>query len=273
MPPRFHAPDLDATATRVTLSPDESRHLARVLRLGPGATVEVFNGLGRMVRADVVDASPQRAVVDVRAEIAAQPEAPHPLVLCPALLKGDAMDAVVRDATVLGVSAIAPVVTQRTIARGSRGDAERLRQRWLRVAVAAAKQCGRAVLPQLSDPRPLDDALHDDAWRAWPRRMLVEPSAQPATDDHAESTPGAADEGRGPVGNAPLVLLVGPEGGWAADEIAAAASAGWAPWSLGPFTLRAEQVTLAALAVVRYLETHGTHDRAPDHAARLSRSP
>jgi len=258
VPPRFHAPDLDAAATRVTLSPDESRHLARVLRLGPGATVEVFDGRGRMARADVVDASAQRAVVDVRDDVTAQPEASHPIVLCPALLKGDAMDAVVRDATVLGVSAVTPVITQRTIGRGNRGDVERLRQRWLRVAVAAAKQCGRAVLPDLAEPRPLDEALHDDAWRGWQRRVLVEPSAHAASDAHAERTPGAPDERRGPVGDAPLVLLVGPEGGWAADEIAAAASAGWTPWSLGPFTLRAEQVTLAALAIVRHLGTHDT---------------
>jgi len=242
VPPRFFAPTLDLAQPAVTLPASESLHLARVLRLGPGAIVEVFDGRGAMVRGTVLQATPSSSLVAVDGVTAAQPEAPWPLTVCAPLLKGDAMDAVVRDATVLGATQIVPVTTARTNVPVSRADSGRLHERWHRVAVAAAKQCGRATLPEISDVRGLSDMLQAPAWQEWQRRLLVEPALD-VTLTHD------------PLRRAPLVLAFGPEGGWDAGEVRAACEAGWTPWSLGPFTLRAEQVTLAALAVVRYAWT------------------
>lgn len=242
MPPRFHAPQLTPAATQLTLTADESRHLVRVLRLRAGDAVEVFDGRGRMVAGTVTAPVADATVISVGHDVPAQPEPPLPLVLCPALLKGDAMDAVIRDATVLGAVAIVPLRTARTNVPASRTEGGRLSARWTRVAVAAAKQCGRAVLPALREVRDVADLIADDAFAGWDRRWLVEPTIAASA---SPMSPSRSDARRG------IVLAIGPEGGWTPGEVEQAMAARWMPWSLGPFTLRAEQMALAALAVVR----------------------
>lgn len=242
MPPRFFAPTLDLAQPAVTLPAAESLHLARVLRLGPGTIVELFDGRGTMVRGTVVQAASSSTLVAIGEIITAQPEAPWPLTVCAPLLKGDAMDAVVRDATVLGATQVVPVTTARTNVPMKRADSGRLHERWHRVAVAAAKQCGRARLPDLGDVRSLADVLQTPQWHDWQRLALVEPALG------LVPAPAA-------LRPAPLVMVFGPEGGWDGGEVQAAQDTGWTLWSLGPFTLRAEHVTLAALAVVRYAWT------------------
>jgi 16S rRNA (uracil1498-N3)-methyltransferase len=240
VPPRFYAPHLDPAQPALTLPPGESQHLTRVLRLGAGEAVEVFDGRGHMHAAVVTLASPAGTLVQVGAAVAAQREPPCGITLCVGLLKGDAMDAVVRDATVLGVTRIVPVITARTnVPRGSLASGRAL-DRWQRVAIAAAKQCGRAVLPTLDEAaRPFDQLVDDEAFATDQRVLLVEPAAAPDTrSDDLERRA--------------TVLAMGPEGGWAPEEVTDAMRHGWQPWSLGPFTLRAEQVTLAALAVLRH---------------------
>lgn len=246
MPPRFYAPDLDIAQTQVTLPVGESQHLSRVLRLGSGDVVEVFDGRGLLMRGEVRRASPAGAILHLIARESPQPEAPYPLVVCAALLKGDAMDAVIRDATVLGAMAVVPMTTARTNVPIRRADPGRLHDRWQRVSIAAAKQCGRARLPVLADVQSFPDVLRTPAWTAWQRCLLVEPSHALAAHDHS------VGQSLTTVDGAPLVMTCGPEGGWTSAEVQAAHAAGWTPWSLGPFTLRAEQVTLAALTVVRH---------------------
>lgn len=256
MPPRFHAPDLAADAAHVALDADESRHLSRVLRLRRGDEVEILDGRGRMVAARVTDADARSAMLEILGDVPAQPEVPIPLVVCPALLKGDAMDDVVRDATVMGATLIVPIATARTNVPAERLTSGRLHARWTRVAVAAAKQCGRARIPEITPVRSVSAIVDDDAWRTWDRRWLVEPSLAGVTTDRPRdaheggrsSPPGGHDVAAADG----LVLAIGPEGGWTPEEVDAARTAGWHPWTLGPFTLRAEQMMLAALAIVRH---------------------
>jgi 16S rRNA (uracil1498-N3)-methyltransferase len=236
MPPRFFAPALTTSTPAVTLPPGESQHLARVLRLTRDAPVEIFDGRGALHAGRVLEPSVHAAVIAVDAPLVAAPEPPAAIVLVQALLKGDAMDAVIRDATVLGASEIRPVVSARTNvpARAATAAGER----WLRVAVAAAKQCGRAVLPAIASVTSLDAVVRRDG--AASRLWLSEPAV------------GAPSAGDVPPPAAPLWLAVGPEGGWTAQEVRDAVEAGWRPWTVAPVTLRAEHVTLAALAVVRH---------------------
>lgn len=237
MPHRFYAPDLTASSPEVTLPATESAHLARVIRLHPGDEVEIFDGRGLLRRGTVRRAVAHGSLVAVGETLDAMPEPPARLVVVQALLKGDAMDAVVRDATVLGAAELWPVTTARTNvparAAGAAGD------RWQRVAIAAAKQCGRAVLPRIADVRPMHDVVEASAADLPIRLWLSEPAAGVSRLDLPES----------PCG---MCLAIGPEGGWAPEELAAARACGWQPWTLAPVTLRAEHVTLAALSVVRY---------------------
>jgi 16S rRNA (uracil1498-N3)-methyltransferase len=236
MPPRFFAPTLTISAPTVTLPAGESQHLARVLRLAPDAPVEVFDGRGALHAGRVLETSARAAVVALGEALAAAPEPPAPIVVVQALLKGDAMDAVVRDATVLGASEIRPVTSARTNVPARAATAAE--ERWRRVAVAAAKQCGRAVLPVIAPVATLETV--PPALTPTSRLWLSEPAIA------------ASQTGEVPPPTAPLWLAVGPEGGWTEEEVRAAVAAGWSPWTIAPVTLRAEHVTLAALAIVRH---------------------
>ena len=144
---RFYAPDITPGADLVDLPDDEARHLTRVRRLGAGDEIAVFDGRGHEYRARVERAG--RAGVRVRVLEAVTP-APEPSVaftLVQAVLKGDHMDEVVRDAVMMGVAAIQPIVTARTqVSRAAlrRGSAV---ERWRRITLASVKQCRRAVVP------------------------------------------------------------------------------------------------------------------------------
>ena len=154
--PRFYVPGLDPTRPETILPSDESHHLVRVMRLAVGDEIAIFDGEGHEFQARVVRADRNAAAVAIGEPILGTPEPAVPTVLVQAVLKGDKMDAVVRDATMAGVARIAPIVTERslvglnTLARGH------AHERWQRVAVASAKQCRRARLPAIDAPRPLE---------------------------------------------------------------------------------------------------------------------
>src|SRR4051794_38356016 len=158
---RFFAPSLDPGDETVLLPRDEAEHLTRVLRLGVGDTVAVFDGHGREYLARVASASRRDVRLQVLSPHAAAPESSVPITLVQSILKGDKMDDVVRDAVMLGASAIQPIVARRsevTVAAVMRGARV---ERWRRVALASAKQSGRAMLPEVRMPLTLDTWLGD----------------------------------------------------------------------------------------------------------------
>jgi 16S rRNA (uracil1498-N3)-methyltransferase len=236
VPPRFYVPEARATESVIELPEDEARHLVRVLRLSAGDRIRVFNGRGDQWLATVDEAGKRRVSVRLDQPSPPAPEARVPITLAAAVLKGDKMDDVVRDAVMLGVTAIVPLVTARTevswatIERGDR------RARWQRIAISSAKQCGRAVVPDVHPPMRPDQVLRDDASCV----MLVEPGAA-LTAHRVRDVPAMLE----------ATLLVGPEGGWTPDEVtAAAASKAWLV-TLGPRTLRADAVPMVALTALR----------------------
>lgn len=237
---RFYAPGASRIDQTVALPPGEARQLRRVLRLGRDATVRAFDGRGREFVARVQAAD--RAGVVIRTLEAVEP-ASEPAVrleLALAMLKGRAAGAVVRDATMLGVAAIQPLTTARTLGGAGPDGAV---DRWRAIAVASAKQCRRAVVPtvrpaipftQLVARRPPGLAL-----------MLVEPAA---AGPHAGIR--AVAERPAP---ACATIAVGPEGGWTQAEVEAAGGAGFLLLTLGARTLRADAAPAAALAVLQYV--------------------
>ena len=238
--PRFHHTPIDPTpASTVTLAGAEARHARDVVRLRSGDRAILFDGArrrrarggdGRRRRRDHVFASSTPAP--------RLPSSASRVTIAPAVLKGDAMDALVRDATMLGAVAIAPVVTARTVVPARASTAATVVERWRRIALASAKQCGRSVLPAIEAARPLDARLREPAWAGAARVILCEPAT------------GVASEAPSIAAGAEVVLLSGPEGGWTPDEIAAATALGWRPWTCSPLTLRAETAPIAALAIL-----------------------
>jgi 16S rRNA (uracil1498-N3)-methyltransferase len=233
---RFYAPAIDGEFA--DLASHEAHHLTHVLRLSEGDEIAVFDGRGAEWRARVERAGRRGARVRLLDRIAAAAEPRVGLTLAQAILKGDKMDAVVRDATTLGVTAVQPLFTRRTVVRAVAARAESARERWSRVAIASAKQCRRAVVPEIHPAADFDEwitTLENGI-------MLIEP----AVVGTAEALLGY---GREPVSSA--VLIVGPEGGWDEREIQAGRRAGCRSLTLGALTLRAETAPLVAIAVLR----------------------
>jgi 16S rRNA (uracil1498-N3)-methyltransferase len=244
---RFLAPDAERSGDRVALPDEEAQHLTRVLRLKAGAAVRVFNGRGHEFDALVEKAA--KSGVQVLVGAAREPAAREPRVavtLAQAVLKGDSMDDVVRDAVMMGVAAVQPIVTARsevTLASLRRGTRV---ERWGRIAVSSAKQCGRATVPAVLQPRELDAALAalSSMALAAPGLMFVEPGGLPP---EGGSHIALADlEGPPPR---ETTIVVGPEGGWDTAEIERA-SATCRFITLAAPTLRADAMALVALTAL-----------------------
>jgi 16S rRNA (uracil1498-N3)-methyltransferase len=223
---------------RVALPPDEAHHVARVLRLGAGAAVVVFDGRGREWDARIAAIDRRDVTVEIVAPRTPIAEPAVAVTLAIALLKGDQMTTVVRDATALGAAAIQPFVSSH-VTVPERAWRERSSERWQRVAVASAKQCGRAVVPVIHDVVTYADALA----RADGDLLVccVEP-ALGITLGVERPIPRPAS-GR-------AWLYIGPEGGWSADEIASMRERGATLAGLGPRTLRAEITPTVALSAL-----------------------
>jgi 16S rRNA (uracil1498-N3)-methyltransferase len=240
---RFFAPTLDPGDELVSLPREEGEHLTRVLRLGVGDTVAVFDGRGREFVARVASALRRDVRLQIVSPAAAAEEPRVALTLAQAVLKTDKMDEVVRDAVMLGVSAIQPIVTKRTEAtvaalmRGARVE------RWRRVALASVKQSRRAVLPDVRMPLTLETFLEDPPPAL--RLMLVEPAVAATVESLSaiQTAPTPPDAS----------LLIGPEGGWTDSECASAAAHGIRLVTLGHRTLRADAVPVAAISVLQFL--------------------
>lgn len=242
--PRFFAPDLDSGTGTATLPADEARHLTRVMRLAAGDIVAVFDGRGREFRARVAEAARDRVRLDLLEAIVPAAEPRIAVTLVQAVLKGDRMDAVIRDATMVGVAAIEPIVTTRIAGHRAALESGRAVDRWHRVAVSSAKQCRRATLPSIGPGRTLAGWLADD--RSEMRLILVEPAAA----DGGERSFHALENQPSP---ASVALLVGPEGGWTEEERQQARSAGCQAVTLGGLTLRADAIGIVAIAVLRFV--------------------
>jgi 16S rRNA (uracil1498-N3)-methyltransferase len=236
---RFYAPAAGDGVDRLELPEEEATHLSRVLRLKSGDAVSVFNGAGDEFTAVVEEVGKARVTVQLQARLTPRAESPVALTLAQAVLKGDKMDDVVRDAVMLGFVAVQPIVTARSevsLAALTRGDR---RERWHRIAVSSAKQCGRAVVPAIAPPIAFEGPM-SLAHLPSPQFMLVEPGAsQSATG--LQSIAGAAP--------AAATLLVGPEGGWAPEEVERCAHPAH-PLGLGTLTLRADAAAVVAAAAL-----------------------
>src|SRR5262249_36010086 len=227
-------------AGRVRFDAAEAHHLRRVLRLRAGAVVEATDGTGRLytVRLRGLEADGAWGTIEGRTEPVR--ESPCAITLAQGILKGDRMSWLVQKATELGVARIIPMETTRVVARPATGPAGR-QARWERIAREAVKQCGRVVVPAITPPRAFAEVLReipeqDVAWIFWEGggRALADTTRE--TDARAR-----------------LLLLVGPEGGFPPEEVAAAQAAGARLVSLGPRILRAESAGVTAVALCQFL--------------------
>lgn len=263
---RFYAPRgaFAEGGKLVRLGPDEARHLRDVLRLKQGDEVFVFDGAGREYRCRIEAQGRESAELEVREEVApASPESPLALTLAVALLKGEKFDLVVQKATELGVARVVPVMTKLADVRlKNEAEAGKRTARWQRIALEAAKQSGRARVPEIHSPRTFDSVVSDSVVEDGSGRALAEETDAPVSSLEGLRLLFSERDGEGlletiegwPKGpHSGFTALVGSEGGWTDEELAQARRAGWHIVTLGGRILRAETAAITIAALLQHL--------------------
>ena len=238
---RIHVAKPLASGSELSLPPQASEHVARVLRLGAGDTLTLFNGDGCDYITTIIAVDKRDVVVRVLAKQQVSNESPLLLTLAQAVVRGDKMDLIVQKATELGVSQIVPLLTERSEVKLDGNRAEKRLTRWRNIAASACEQCGRARLPEVAEAIALPTWLAS-LNNSGGLRLALLPTA--TTSIHGLQF--LASGG---------VLAVGPEGGLGDRDVRALTAAGFAGLRLGPRILRTETAGLAALAALQAL--HG----------------
>jgi 16S rRNA (uracil1498-N3)-methyltransferase len=225
------------SGTRVTLEGNAASHVTRVLRLRVGEVLTLFNGQGGEYAAGIDKAHGGSVTLAVGDERALERESTLAITLAQGVSRGERMDLVVQKATELGVSALAPVLTERSVVRLDAQQAERKLNHWRAIAIAACEQSARNRLPAILQPARLRDFLGNKGERPGTRLLLCPAGVRRIADLEA------------PSGG--FTVLIGPEGGLAPEEQQAAIDAGFISVSLGPRVLRTETAAIAALALLQ----------------------
>jgi len=221
-----------ASGAEIACEPGQANYLLNVLRLKPGAAVRLFNGRDGEWLAEIASARRGKCTLSAQHCMREQ-TARGDIEYLFAPLKKARLDYMVQKATEMGVCALRPVMTAYTVP--DRVNLERMRAN----AIEAAEQCNLLWLPDIAPPRPLAQLLAD--WPAELRLIFCDEAAEVAS-------PLAALSGVKP---GPLAVLIGPEGGFSAEERADLHAASFAvPVSLGPRVMRADTAAVAALAIV-----------------------
>ena len=237
---RFFISSQAIVQDRAQLSGAEFHHLRHVLRLGRGARITLYDERGVTYHGEILHIAPTHAEVCITKHAPPATQAFH-LTLAQGTLKGRRMDLVIEKATELGVHAIAPFVSAFTVARiPDSKRAERL-ARWQHIARAAAKQSGSSP-PEIHPPQSFPELMHSVPapsgkliFSERERTLHLKEFAQNSTQFDA------------------LHILVGPEGGFAPEEVEQAQAVGFVSVSLGTSVLRAETASITAVALCQFL--------------------
>lgn len=233
MPRFFLSPD--SWNEEAWLTGDEAKHLSQVMRIRAGETVTVFDGGGRRAEAVVREVSRDRVRLAL-GESVTLPRMRPAMILAVAIPKGKTMDLVVQKAVELGVAAIQPLVTRRTIVQPGDGKADK----WRRVAAEACKQCGADFLPEVAEPMDFLSWLKNSG-----EGLRLIASLAPGAKPMRQTVRDAAE-------TSTAMVLVGPEGDFTPEETARALESGFLPVTLGPTVLRTETAAFFALSALRY---------------------
>ena len=235
--PRIFTDSPLAVGSQCQLDDNAANHVGRVLRMQAGQALLLFNGDGHDYHATITEAGKKHVLVAVTEAAGNETESPLRVVLAQTLSKGDRMDYAVQKAVEMGVSEIVPLTTERCDVK-LKGDREDKRLRhWQQVAISAAEQCGRARIPEIQPVMTVQQWLEHA--RACDLRLVLHHRTERSLNTLEKPSS--------------IALMIGPEGGLTAEEIALAEDNGFLPVALGPRVLRTETAPVAAIALCQWL--------------------
>lgn len=233
--PRIYHPEILTAHSEIALSEDAANHVGRVLRMQPGQAIQLFDGSNQVFEASITQVDKKSVRVSLNQGVLADNESPLNLHLGQAISRGEKMEFTIQKSIELGVNTITPLFSERC---GVKLDGERLEkklQQWQKIAIAACEQCGRNRIPEI---RP---AMQLEAWcneQDDSLKLNLHPRAS-----HSINTL--------PLPVSHVRLLIGPEGGLSAEEIAMTSGYGFTDILLGPRVLRTETTALTAITALQ----------------------
>jgi 16S rRNA (uracil1498-N3)-methyltransferase len=245
-PLRFYVPTESLQKDQVVITGEPYHHLRNVLRVRPGATILLLDGRGQCCAVQLEQLQPEQATTRVIRRWQ-ETDKVLPITLLQALPKGDKFDLIIQKGTELGVSCFQPIETNHAVPNLNAARLSKREQRWQKIISEAARQSRRYSLPELKPLQKLDTVLREISNEL--KLVLWEAGSVPL----AEALPEAPPTG--------VKLLVGPEGGFSATEIAAITAAGFQAVHLGPRILRTETAGLATTPILQYL--YGDWQQSP----------
>lgn len=234
---RLYAARLEGDPVRLDRA--EAEHARKSLRLAVGDSVELFDGGGGLARGTIASTGPETTVA-IAERLTIPPLRPA-VEIASAVPKGGRADTLIEKLAELGVACWRPIITQRSVVDPRPGK----RERFERVALAAAKQCGRAHRMAIEPPIALEKLIEQ---ADHPVKIMADPIEPPVQNLHASN--GGAFEPSTITDASRVLVLIGPEGGWTDDERRFCGEAGFVPWRYGPHVMRIETAALAAAAVL-----------------------
>lgn len=233
--PRIYHPHRLQASTEIMLSDDAANHVARVLRMGIGQALQLFDGTNQVFEATIVTSDKKGVRVTVAEGREENRESPLDLHLGQVISRGEKMEFTIQKSIELGVNTITPLFSARC---GVKLDSERLAkkvQQWQKIVIAACEQCGRNRIPQIREVMALEAWCAEQDNRV---KLTLHPRA-----NHTINTLSLADK--------QVRLLIGPEGGFSDDEVAMTTRHGFTDILLGPRVLRTETTALTAITALQ----------------------
>lgn len=232
--PRFFLPREECRST-ILLTGEHARHIAKSLRMKAGEEVVVCDGQGSDYRCVIDSIDSEQAALRCLEVLPTRSEPTLRVTLCQGLPKSDKMESIIQKAVELGVHHILPFISSRTVVRPDSKGSEKRLTRWNRIALEAAKQSGRGIIPEVAAPVTFARLLEQTAQT--PKILFFESGGEPLRPllQHIQ-------------GN--LVIMIGPEGGFSFEEVATVQQTGGHVATLGPRILRTETAPIVALSAV-----------------------
>lgn len=239
MPKYFVLPE-NITGDSVVITGEDAKHLATVLRSEQGDCVEVCDGCGTDYSCEITNVDKKEITLKIKEKNPCQSEPKTKITLFQGLPKADKMELIIQKCVELGIEKIVPVATHRAVVKLDKKDSGKKIERWQKIAESAAKQSGRGIIPQIGDVVTFKEAVKLGVM-AQGAIIPYEHEEKRGIREFAESFSGSE-----------VAIFIGPEGGFADEEIALAMENGILSVSLGKRILRTETAGMATVAILLY---------------------